>query len=450
MGHLPIDPPPKFRREMDKAIATGVKAVVNGITLRPPTQTYNRWRVQVAYEGRAFDRTYGVGNAYKGYLQADEWLIREKAGHQGWPEFENAWLTDFIDDYIERRGKDGRWTDKTQRQRRGDFSALREIGEKRRLRCKDLNAMHLREYLATVRTAGRGVTIKGLTKTMLVFGRHAGYFTRDQAELMDGISWTPPRGYVRAPSRREQSRLHGEISTGGEVMTFEQLDAWARKCQERWVHGYAFIHTCALLGTRSGEIRVLTADLTVANNGRGNFVDLEHGLVRIRVQATTREERKELPKLKKVRDIAIPRDAPAGFSLIEWLPGRIADALDEQARGRNPKALIFPSLTGGVFGEQNLRNRVWAPAAKDLGWEMEHPGGGSRLLRFTLHSLRDRYANTALHEWKYTEEVLLQQGSWKDPETVRRFYSGITDQTLAQAMAIHGWSDVATSLGTGR
>lgn len=62
----------------------------------------------------------------------------------------------------------------------------------------------------------------------------------------------------------------------------------------------------------------------------------------------------------------------------------------------------------------------------------------SRLLRFTMHSLRDRYANTALHEWKYTEEVLLQQGSWKDPETVRRFYSGITDQTLAQAMVIHG------------
>ena len=54
-------------------------------------------------------------------------------------------------------------------------------------------------------------------------------------------------------------------------------------------------------------------------------------------------------------------------------------------------------------------------------------------------ALRDRYANTALHVWKYTEEVLLQQGSWKDPETVRRFYSGITDQTLAQAMAIHGW-----------
>lgn len=441
MGHQPIDPPPKFVREMDKAIASGRKAIYNGVTLRPPSQTYNRWRVKVAYEGRVFDKTYGVGvgNAYKGYLQADEWLIREKAGHQGRPEFETAWLADFIDDYIERRGKDGRWCDKTQHQRRSDFAALRAIGEKRRLHCRDLNAMHLREYLATVRTAGRGVTVKGLTKTMLVFGRHAGYFTRDQAELMDGISWTPPRGYVRAPSRREQSRLHGDISTGGEVMTFDQLDAWARKCQERWEHGYAFIHTCALLGTRSGEIRVLTADLTVANNGLGNLVDLEHGLGRIRVQATTRQERNELPKLKKVRDIAIPRDAPAGFSLIEWLPGRLAEALAEQARGRNPKALIFPSLNGGVLGEQNLRNRVWAPAAKDLGWEMARPGSNVQLLRFTLHSLRDRYANTALHVWKYTEEVLLQQGSWKDPETVRRFYSGITDQTLAQAMAIHGW-----------
>ena len=140
-------------------------------------------------------------------------------------------------------------------------------------------------------------TLINVTGTMLRFGRHAGYFTRDQAELIDGITWTPPRGYQQAPTRREQSRLHGDISTGGEVMTFEQLDAWARKCQERWTHGYAFIHTCALLGTRSGEIRVLTADVTVANNGLGNLVDLENGLVRVRVQATTKHERKELQPL---------------------------------------------------------------------------------------------------------------------------------------------------------
>ena len=172
---------------------------------------------------------------------------------------------------------------------------------------------------------------------------------------------------------------------------------------------------------------------------RSYLVDLHQGLVRIRVQATTSEAKRELPKLKKIRDIAIPRDAPAGFSLVDWLPGRIEAALAEQAAGDNPRALIFPNPSGGVYEEQNLRNRVWAPAAEDLGWAMEHAGSDRRLMRFTLHSLRDRYANTALHHWHYTEEILLQQGSWKDPETVRRFYPGITDQTLNQAKNIHGW-----------
>ena len=68
MGHQPIDPPPKFRREMERALSSAAKSVYLGITLRPPNEKYNRWRVQVAYEGRKFDKTYGpgIGNAYKG------------------------------------------------------------------------------------------------------------------------------------------------------------------------------------------------------------------------------------------------------------------------------------------------------------------------------------------------------------------------------------------------
>ena len=119
-------------------------------------------------------------------------------------------------------------------------------------------------------------------------------------------------------------------------------------------------------------------------------------------------------------------------------------ALTEQARGQNPLALIFPNPSGGLFGEQNLRNRVWAPAAAELGWAMEEYvtalGKKRRLFRFTLHALRDRYANTAIHEWKYPEDVLLQQGSWEDPETVRRFYAGVTDESQSIAMRIHGWA----------
>ena len=41
------------------------------------------------------------------------------------------------------------------------------------------------------------------------------------------------------------------------------------------------------------------------------------------------------------------------------------------------------------------------------------------LSRYTRHALRDRYADTGIHEWGYTEQQLLQQGSWQDAEIVR-------------------------------
>lgn len=442
MGHQPLEPPAKFRRDAQTAIHWHGFLKMGDIRLTAPTSKRRSWRVQVHYEGRRFDRSYGagIGSAYKGYLQAQDWLAQQRAAHLHRPEFEATPLAAFIDDYITRRGKDGRWSDKTMRDRSHDLHGLRDIAVKNRLRCLDLNAAHLREHLATVGTAGRATSVKGVTKTMLAFGRQTGYFTRDQAELMDVVAWTPPKGYVRAPSRREQSRLHGDVTSGGDVMTYDQLDAWAHKCQQRWEHGYAFIHACALLGTRSGEIRVLTADPNVASAGLGNLVDLDNGVVKIRVQDARAGQGTQPPKGNKIRDIAIPRTAPAGFSLLKWLPKRIDDAMREQALGWNPRALLFPNLSGGVFGEQNLRNRVWAPAGEDLAWPMEAVGSNRRLMRFTLHSLRDRYATTALNEWNYTEEVLLQQGSWKDPETVRRHYSGITDETLNRALSIHGWS----------
>ena len=42
--------------------------------------------------------------------------------------------------------------------------------------------------------------------------------------------------------------------------------------------------------------------------------------------------------------------------------------------------------------------------------------------------------------WRYPEDVLLQQGSWEDSETVRRFYAGVTDESESIAMRIHGWT----------
>ena len=446
MGRKPIEPPAKMRKILERAVSSGGAVTVDGVTLYPPKGERNRWRVKVHYERRTFDKTFGgsLGYAYKGFLEADAWLVELKAGVSGRPEFEGASLASFIDDYVRRRGKSGKWSDKTMAQRKADFRPLREIAERDNLRCRDLNAMHLRECLRQVGTTGRGNSLRGLLRTMLVFGRHSGYFTRDQGELIDAVTWTPPVGYVNPLSRRDQAKLHVDIATGGEVMTHEQVRAWAKACQRRWVHGMAFVHACALLGTRSGEIRPLTASPETALAGLGNLVDLDQHVVRIRWQATTEGEAKHLPKNNKIRDIAIPRAAPAGFRLDRWLANRVPKALEEQSRGVNPLALIFPSPSGGLFGEQNLRNRVWAPAAEELGWAMDEYvtalGKKRRLFRFTLHALRDRFANTAIHEWRYPEDVLLQQGSWEDSETVRRFYAGVTDESQSIAMRIHGWT----------
>jgi hypothetical protein len=89
---------------------------------------------------------------------------------------------------------------------------------------------------------------------------------------------------------------------------------------------------------------------------------------------------------------------------------------------------------GGVLGLDNFRQRALNPAADALGWRMEEQtdafGRKRAMRRFTLHSLRDRYGTTAADEWGYSERQLLQQGSWADAETVRKFYLGTTDETL--------------------
>ena len=176
----------------------------------------------------------------------------------------------------------------------------------------------------------------------------------------------------------------------------------------------------------------------------GKFVALDRGEILIRHQAGTGKGPKlDLPKNAKIRDIVIPTAAPAGFNIWDWLPDRVEQALAEQEHGKKRRALIFPNGAMNVFEENNLRNRVWGPAAAEMGWRMEEyvtaTGRRMALSRFTLHSLRDRYANTAIHEWGYTEEQLLQQGSWQDAETVRRFYSALRTTPTRRSAGSMAW-----------
>ena len=280
-----------------------------------------------------------------------------------------------------------------------------------------------------------------MTSTLLEFGRRRKYLTETQTHFAEDAPW-PAEGVDvdRMPIRRDQAKAGG----GGNVPTHDQVMAFADACLRRYAHGDGLVHTAANLGLRSGELRLLTADPATAATC-GNLVDTATWEVRVRFQVGgPAAQGRDSTKGRTQRQVVVPPTSAitTGFDLRGWLKLRCAAALAEQAAGTNRRALLFPTKTGRVWDDSNLREDVWVGAANDLGWRMEEyrtlRGRRRALYRFTLHSLRDRYATTAINEWHYTEEQLLAQGSWKDAETVRRYYSGTTDDTHASVRSLHG------------
>ena len=351
-----------------------------------------------------------------------------------------------IQGYFENLGPDGEWSSETLHDRTIDFKQLIEIGKG--VGCEGLTKAHLRRYINTAPTATRAKHLKGIAGTLLRWGAATGYLTDEQAKMVLGLKWEKPKEYVFIPNRRDQAKMHDPLPSGaprGNVPSHSQVSAWANKCAERYCHGAGLIHTAANLGLRSAELRILTADSQVAMQGRGNLVNFDSGEVYVRFQVGRFTNK--LPKGSKQRDVVIPPVSKIAthFDVRVFLMQRCGQALDEQKKGTNPDALIFPNPRGAVWDASALRKRVWGPAADELGWKMKSylRGDGKiiSMFRFTLHSLRDRFATTAVSEWHYAENQLLEQGSWEDSETVRRFYAGVTDDTHGDVRKLHGLLD---------
>lgn len=365
-------------------------------------------------------------------------------------EFGEKTLAQMIQSYFVNLGPDGEWSNETLHDRVIDFKQLVEIGQS--VPCEELTKAHLRRYINTAPTAARAKHFKGIVGTLFRWGAATGYLSDDQAKLALALKWERPKNYAFIPNRRDQAKTHDPLPSGaprGNVPTHSQVSAWADKCADRYCHGAGLIQTAANLGLRSAELRILTADSHVALKGKGNLVNFESGEVYVRFQIGRFTNK--LPKGSKQRDVVIPpvSKIATGFDVQGFLTKRCADALEEQKNGTNPDALIFPNPDGHVWDASALRKRVWGPAASQLGWKMKSyirgDGKTVAMLRFTLHSLRDRFATTAVSEWHYAENQLLEQGSWEDSETVRRFYAGITDDTHSDVRKLHGLLDKSQS-----
>ncbi len=96
-----------------------------------------------------------------------------------------------------------------------------------------------------------------------------------------------------------------------------------------------------------------------------------------------------------------------------------------------------------VFEENNLRNRVWGPAAEKMGRRMEEyvtatgPSHGTKSLhpaRQVRHLRQHCHPRMGATPRNSSSSTVLAG----DAETVRRFYAGTTDDTHSFVRRFHG------------
>jgi integrase len=450
MKRAPIEPSEKMNRAISKASKTGQLFRADGISIEPPTKKRATWRIRVAFQGGQIERSAKdtPGDVNAAFLEVHALLKAKQSGSIGVPENSGELLYTALRNYIDQGGKDFKWNGKTRKNREEDFSHLLRISKARQVTCAQMTASILRDYLnAATKTKTRADHLKKMLGTFLRWGHTAGFFSSQQVLLVAQIAWTPPAGstYVAASTRREQSKYYygSEDNAGGEIPTHQQVIDFANQCQIKYKHGAALIYVSANLGTRANETFILTSDRKVYEQGLGNYVDLKNRKVLVSWQFNETEPSVPKPtKTKTRRTTIIPflENIATGFDVYQWMKTRSAEALKEQAEGKNPLALLFPNRFGKVHRLHSFTQVVIHPASIALGWKMpayyDTSGKALHMYRFSLHSMRDRFGTTAADEWKYTERQLLAQGGWSDPETVRKFYLGTSDDTDGEVVAL--------------
>jgi integrase len=463
MKRVPIAPPTKFAKAMKSAQESGEKLIADGITLEGPTSKRPTWRLRFTFQNETKERSGGrsLDTAYAAYVELKKYLASAQSGVIGQPQNSKAYLHDLVENYLTQGGPKFVWNSKTKKNRREDLRHLILLGKKINLKCEDLNVNHLRTFINTATASQkRSIHILKVLKTFLDYAYKAGYISIEQAGLVASITWTPPAGssYEPVESRRQQSQTQfgTEISLGGMIPTHGEVIELAKALQAKYLHGEALIHISANLGTRANETFLLTASEAVFKKGQGNYVDTKgwNALVHWQVNDDPNKAYKTT-KNKKNRAVHIPSvDVIAsGFDIRKWLEQRSIEALEEQSLGQNPNALLFPNSKGEYIKLHSFSVTYMKPVLESLNWRMapyvDARGKVFRMNRFTLHALRDRFATTAADEWKYSERQLLEQGSWSDAQTVRKYYLGTTSETFDSVKQKHLALSVKEDLGVG-
>jgi len=448
----PVQPPKSVVKALSNARKSGNKVVCDSVTITPPSEKSKSWRLRVSINGLPKEKKARDNDSdiYAALIALNTEIESIQLGAMGLPEHSSDSLALTIENYISQGGPNSRWEGKTPKNRREDFAHLIKIATKEKLKCSDFNASVVRRFLNDATGSPiRAKTILGVVRTFVQWGIGTGFFSQSQHDSIKVVVWSAPKGsnYKAPLSRREQSRIYfgNQDRLGGVVPSHDQVMQMAEELQKHYEFGQGLVYVSSNLGTRANETLIFTASKEVHEKGLGNYIDLAEDVVRVKWQLPSSQDKKShaTTKNRKFRSVLIPpvESIATNFDVRKWLRLRVKEALKEQAAGNNPLALIFPDNKGNPINLNDFSGDELTKTFEALGWKMpavvDARGKSKSLSRFTLHSLRDRFGQTAADEWGYTERQLLEQGSWTDPQTVRKFYLGTTDKTYEEVRELH-------------
>jgi len=387
-----------------------------GITVYPARTTGGRWRA-VWYED-------GVRRQCQAASEERLTAALEKVAVRLTVDAPNLQRpgADLITWYLspERRPADQAWSRKhadTQRRLCERF-LLPVLGE---LACEDIRVADMQRALNAAPTAGEGVRLRRCVSALVSAGLAGGWLVN--ARLKE-VHWQAGDREVPDPKVMVagESALYvdpAEVPGPADVAKLGQALAVLHD------HYELMANFAAYTGLRWGELAALTVgQVDVA----GRVVGVDRKVVEIGGQLFV-----EAPKNRKRRRTIYPRLTPEGYPLADRIAARAGEVADEQAAGRNPLGLMFPSPGGGYWRSSNFCRRVLQHAYLAIGWR-DAEGAG----RWTWHSLRHVFCTTALNIWRMDAPDVSRLAGHANVRVTLEMYVGSTAGAIDRALAATG------------
>ena len=287
------------------------------------------------------------------------------------------------------------------------------------LTCQDIRVADMQAAVNAAPTAGEGKRVRAMISALVNAGIAGGYLAssrlKDVHWQANGRGVREPRSHIAGESVRYVDP--DEIPAAGDVARLGQAIG-----PHRWLCEL-MVNFAAYTGLRWGELVALTTH-RIDQELRQVAVDWKVIEVRGHVYI-------ELPKGRKRRRAIYPCETPAGYPLAQMIAIRVAEVRQEQAAGRNPEGIMFPTPTGKYWRSSNFNRRVLKTAFLTAGWR-------DGAARWTWHSLRHVFCTTALSTWKLDVSDVSRLAGHSNTRVTFEMYVGSVAGVLERARQATG------------